>query len=90
MDSLSEVKTPRAVASPKRKSLLLIRCILPSKTLKIMMILNNRNVPISITEINTESITTLLNKLPHLSDSRHLKNRYVHVIIEQPKIDYGS
>ena len=44
--------------------------------------LNNRNIEISNIEINRGSIIILLNKLPYLSDSKHPKSRYVHVVIE--------
>ena len=32
----------------------------------------------SILEINEESIITMLNKLPDMSDSRHLERRYAN------------
>ena len=51
---------------------------------------NNRNMYISILEINRKSIIILLNKLPYLSDSRHLKSRYVHISVKSLKVCYGS
>ena len=39
--------------------------------------------------INGESIITTLNKLPYMSDSRHLKSRYVHIMIKLLKVKYG-
>ena len=53
----------------------------------MMMMLDNRNVYISILKINGESIITLLNKLPYLFNSRHPTKRYVHVVIKSLKID---
>ena len=52
--------------------------------------LNNRKLKISILEINIKSITTLLNKLPYLSNSRHPKSSYVHVVIKLLKIEDRS
>ena len=40
--------------------------------LKIMVMLNNRNMTIGILMINRTSIITLLNKVPYLSNSRHI------------------
>ena len=60
------------------------------QNVKIMMIFYNENVQISILEINKESIITLLNKLPYLSDNIHLKSRYVHVTTELLKIENRS
>ena len=54
-----------------------------------MMVLNKRNMQMSILEINGESIITMLNKLPHMSDSRHLKRRYMQIMIKLLKIKYG-
>ena len=45
---------------------------LAKENVKLMMMLN-RNMQISILKIKKESVITLLNKLPHLSDSRYLK-----------------
>ena len=45
------------------------------------MMLNNRNMYISILEINGESIITMLHKLLDMSDSRHLKRRYMQIMI---------
>ena len=39
----------------------------------MMMMLYNRNMKISILQIDTEIIITLMNELPHLFDSRILK-----------------
>ena len=36
-----------------------------------------------------ESIITMLNKLPDMSDSRHLKRRYMQIIIKLPRVKYG-
>ena len=46
------------------------------------MMLNNKNMQISILEFHRESIITLLNKLHLLFDSKHLKSRDVYVAIE--------
>ena len=54
------------------------------------MALNNRNIQISILEINRKSITIWLNNLPYLSDSGHLKRRDVHVALELLKIENTS
>ena len=51
--------------------------------------LNNRNMQLSILEINRKSMLTMLNKLPYLSDSRHLKSMYVHKEIKSLEIKYG-
>ena len=55
----------------------------------MMMMLNHRNMQISVLEINTESIITPLNKLPYLTDSRHLKCRYVHLVIKSLHMECG-
>ena len=52
--------------------------------------LNNRNMQISILEINRKSKFTLLNRLLYLCDSRHLKSRYGHVTIKVFEIEYRS
>ena len=36
-----------------------------------------------------ESIITMLNKLPDMSDSRHLKRRYMQITIKPIKVKYG-
>ena len=56
---------------------------------KLMIMLNNRNMQINILEINRKSIIKMLNKLLHLSYSRHLKRRQVHVVIEFFTIKHG-
>ena len=43
------------------------------QNVKMMIMLSNSNMQTEILKINRESIVTLLNKLPYLSDSRHLK-----------------
>ena len=53
------------------------------------MLLNNKNMLISILEIDRESIITKLNKLPYMSDSRHLKRRNVQTTIKLVKVNYG-
>ena len=50
-----------------------VKTIGPAQMGKMMMILNNRNMQISVLEINTEGIISLLNRLLYLSDGRHLK-----------------
>ena len=39
-------------------------------------------------EINGESIITMLNRLPDMSDSRHLKRRYMQITIKWLKVKY--
>ena len=46
---------------------------------------NNRNMQISILKVNGKSMMTFLYKLPYLFESRHLKGRYVHVVIKSLK-----
>ena len=52
------------------------------------MMLNNRNMQVSILKINGKNIITMLNELPYLSDSRHLKIMYVYIVIKSLKIEY--
>ena len=51
--------------------------------------LNNRIYKISILQLSTKNIITLLNKLSYLSDSKHLESRYAHIAIKLLKIEYG-
>ena len=44
--------------------------------------LHNRNMQISILEINRKRIITLLNTLSHLSENRHLTSRYLHKVVK--------
>ena len=45
---------------------------------------------INVLESNIQSIITLLNILPYLFDGRHPIFKYMHVVIELLKIEYGS
>ena len=51
--------------------------------------LNNRNMYINILEVNGEGIITMLNKLPDMPDSRHLKRRYMQITTKPLKFKYG-
>ena len=54
------------------------------------MRLTNRNMQISILEINRKHINLAeLNDLSYLFDSRHLKPAYMHVATELLMIKYG-
>ena len=53
------------------------------------MMLNNRNVYISILETNGENIITTLNRLLYISGSRHLKNRDMHIMSELLEVKHG-
>ena len=58
-----------------------IKVYFAKQTLKIAMLLNNMNMQICVNEIKRKSVITLLNKVQYLSGSRHLKNKYIHVVI---------
>ena len=73
----------------KWQNLPLIKFILP-KDVKMIMMLNYRNMQVSILEVSRESIITLLNTLQYLYDSRNLESRYLCVVIKSPNIQYGS
>ena len=62
---------------------------LPNTMYIITMMLDNRNMQISIFEINRENIINCLNNLPYLSDSRHLKSKQMYIAIKSLKIGYG-
>ena len=65
-------ENPRGHNQLKRQKFPLIRCVFPNKLQKAMVMLNNKNMKISILAINRKSIITLMNNLLYLSDSRHL------------------
>ena len=44
-----------------------------------VMMLNNRNMQVSILDINRKIITTVLNKLLYPSDSGHGESKHMHV-----------
>ena len=52
------------------------------QNVKMATMHNNRNMQMSILNVNGKSIITLLNKVPYLSDSRHLKSRYLQRVIK--------
>ena len=68
----------------------LIGFIMPNKMQKMVMMHTNRNMEISVLNINRKSIITFLNRLPYLSAIRHPKCRYLHVEIKSLKIEYRS
>ena len=82
-------ENPRVVASPKGKTFHWYGILYQTNHIKTMMTLNNRNMYISILEINGESIITTLNKWPDMSDNRHLKGRYMQIMITLLKVKYG-
>ena len=67
MLSVSEEKTLGLIASSNGKPISVTK-----QTIKMTGLLNKRNMKIKIFEINRKMIITLLNKMPYLSDSRHL------------------
>ena len=88
MGLVSEVRTLGAIASPNDKNVPLIRFVLLNKTEKAVLMLNNRNMFISILQINRKSIITQLNKLPYLSNSRHLKSRNGDIVVKLLMVKY--
>ena len=77
----------RAVAILNGKT---FQFVLLNKMQKMAMILDSRNVQVGVLKINRKSIINWLNKGPYMFDSRDLKSRYVHVVIELLKIEYWS
>ena len=53
------------------------------------MMLNNRNMQISILQSNGENIITTLNRLPNMPDCWHLKRMYMHIKIKMLQVKYG-
>ena len=88
MGFVSEVETLGAIAPQKSKPSTDNFCVV-KQTTKMTVMLNNWNMQISILVINRNSIISLLNKKPYLSDSRHLKGRYVNITIKMLKVEYG-
>ena len=51
--------------------------------------LNSKNIYVSILEINGETIITTLNKLPYMSDCKHLKRRGVQMTWNHLRLSMG-
>ena len=81
-------ENPRGCGQPKRVKLSTDTAYFAKQIIKTVMMLNNRNMYISILEINGGSIITMLNKLPYMSNSRHLKRMDVQITIKVLKFKY--